>query len=73
MPKAPPIIKESGVYITIDEAESLLDFIELNFINSIREDPDCDSMEYVANVGSIYKKLRSVIFAKYDEEIGVTE
>ena len=46
------------INITRDQAISLLDFIEFNFINSIRDDPDCDSMEYVCNICEIYKKIK---------------
>jgi hypothetical protein len=67
MATKPSLIAEKGIYITDDEAESLLDFIELHFIDSIRDDPDADSMIYIANIGSVYKKLCDEVFAKYDK------
>ena len=32
------------ITITKDEAESLLDWLEINLIDDIRNDTDCDSM-----------------------------
>lgn len=46
--------------ITKDEAESLLDFIELDFIEGVRHD-DCDNIEYVANICSIWRKAKNLI------------
>lgn len=46
--------------ITKDEAESLLDFIELDFIEGVRHD-GCDNMEYIANICSIWRKAKNLI------------
>jgi len=46
------------VEITNEQASSLLDFIEFNFIDSIRNDQDCDNMGYICNICEIYKKLK---------------
>lgn len=45
--------------INIDDSEcsSLKDFIEYNFIESIRRDEEVDSLLYVYNILNIYKKL----------------
>lgn len=50
-----------GVLITIAEAESLADMFELNLIPLIREDTDIDSIEWLVNITSIYKKCREAI------------
>lgn len=42
---------------TIDEIDSLIEFIDCCFIENIRNDVDIDNMNYVANIGSIYHKL----------------
>jgi len=38
------------IELTKGEAESLCDFIEMNLIESIRNDPDCDNLIYVENL-----------------------
>lgn len=49
---------KNNIEITPDQATSLLDFIEFSFIDSIRNDTDCDNMDYVCNICEIYKKLK---------------
>ena len=44
------------IELTQGEAESLLDYLELNFIKDIKDDPDVDSMLYVDNIMSIWRK-----------------
>lgn len=46
------------IELTRGEAESLLDFIELNLIQDIRDDVDIDSMEWLANMVSIWAKCK---------------
>lgn len=46
--------------ITKDEAVSLLDFIEVDFIESISRG-ECDNMEYVTNICSIWCKAKKLI------------
>ena len=46
------------IEITKDEAESLLDFIELNFFDAIRNDEDVDNLEWVINIMSVYQKCK---------------
>lgn len=43
--------------ITKDEAESLLDFIECYFIDTLK-DNDVDNMKYVYNICSIWRKCK---------------
>lgn len=44
------------IELTQGEAESLLDYLELNFIKDIKDDPDVDSMLWVDNIMSIWRK-----------------
>ena len=43
--------------ITEKEASSLKDFIRYNFIKSIREDEEDDSLLYIRNIINIYDRL----------------
>ena len=43
--------------ITEKEATSLKDFIRYNFIKSIREDEEVDSLLYIRNIINIYDRL----------------
>ena len=53
-----------NVEITRDQAESLLDFIEREFIDTIRNDEGCDNMEYVANVCDVWRACKKVLDEK---------
>lgn len=44
------------VNMTKSEVESLADFIEANIFDTIRNDPNIDNIEYLANLMSIWKK-----------------
>lgn len=44
------------IELTANEAESLQKFLELNFIQIIRDNPDIDSMLWVDNMMSIWRK-----------------
>ena len=46
------------IKITKEEAESLLDFIELNFFNAIRNDEEIDNLEWAMNIMLVYKKCK---------------
>ena len=46
------------IEITKDEAESLLDFIEVSFFDTIRNDEDVDNLEWAMNIMSVYKKCK---------------
>lgn len=50
-----------NVEITRDQAESLLDFIEYEFIDSIRNDEGCDNMGYVAHVCEVWSACKKVL------------
>lgn len=46
------------IEITKDEAESLVDLIETNIFDIIRNDSDIDSIEWLENITAIYKKCK---------------
>lgn len=46
------------IEITKEEAESLLDFIEVSFFDTIRNDEDVDNLEWVINIMSVYQKCK---------------
>lgn len=56
------------ITITSNEAVSLVDFIELNFIRSIKDDPDIDSLLYIKNIISVYEKCGGM--NQYDDYDG---
>lgn len=43
--------------ITKEQIESLIDFINLHFIPSIRNDVNIDNMDYICNICDIYRNL----------------
>lgn len=49
------------IEITKDEAESLMEFIEVNIFDIIRNDPDFDSIEWLCNIASVYNKCKEGI------------
>ena len=44
------------VELTASEASSLLDLLETSFIQNIRDDPDVDSMLWLDDMMSIWRK-----------------
>ena len=44
------------IKLTKDEAESLLDYLEINLIQNIKDNPDVDSMVWLDNIMSIWRK-----------------
>ena len=42
--------------LTDNEASSLLDFLDCNLIDNIRNDPDLDSLLWLDNMMSIWRK-----------------
>lgn len=55
------LIVTADVSITRDEAESLVDWIEIDFIDDIRNNEDCDSLEYIENILRIYRKCKQCL------------
>lgn len=47
------------IEITRDEAESLVDLIEMNIFNIIRNDPDIDSIKWLENIMTVYQKCKA--------------
>lgn len=48
------------IKITKSEAESLLDLLENNLIQIIRDDVDVDSMVWLSNIMRIYDKCKEI-------------
>ena len=46
------------VVLTADEVESLLDWLETDLICDIRDNDEVDSLDWLANIMSIYKKCK---------------
>lgn len=44
------------IELTKSEAESLLDYLELNLIQDIKDNPDMDSMLWLRNMMPIWEK-----------------
>ena len=49
------------IEITKDEVESLMNWMEIDFIDSIKRDPDCDSMQWLVNMCNIYTKCKNAL------------
>lgn len=43
--------------LTPSQVNNLIEFFELNFIDSIRNDPECDNINYLVDMCDIYKQL----------------
>ena len=50
-----------------DELDNVIEFIELNFIESIRNDPDIDNIDYIISMMSALQKFR-IAYACIDTE-----
>ena len=50
-------VRQWVVHITKGQIESLIEFIDLNFIPSIRNDENIDNMDYICNICDIYRNL----------------
>lgn len=46
----------ADIILTQDEAEALLDWLEIHFIDDIRKDDNVDSMEWLHNMMVIWRK-----------------
>ena len=57
-----------SIELTKDEAESLADFIDLNLIQTIRDDTNIDSMAWLKSMIHAYEKL-----CAYSGYVGLTE
>ena len=54
--------------LTKDEAYSLADFLDVNLIQTMRNDPDVDSMQWLCNIVHAYEKLAK--YSGYNVETG---
>ena len=50
--------KTLNVVLTKSQVDNLVEFIELNFIQSIRDDTDIDNIDYVVDMMDALKTLR---------------
>ena len=48
------------IELTKGQCESVVDFIELNLISSVREDEYLDNLQYVINICDAYKVFKEV-------------
>ena len=46
------------IELTKNECESLVDLIECNLLNIIRNDDDIDNIHWLMNICSVFKKLQ---------------
>lgn len=59
----------AGIYINENEASSLKEYIEYNFIQSIRDDEEIDSLLYIYNILNIYERIGGFdSFADYEPD-----
>ena len=49
--------------LTKNECETLIDLIECNLLEIIRNDPDIDNMYWLMNVCSVFKKLQEAVMS----------
>ena len=52
--------KTLNVALTKSQVDNLIEFIELNFIQSVREDTDIDNIDYIVDMMDALKTLRLV-------------
>lgn len=50
-----------NISLTISQIENLKEFIEFEFIGSIRDDEDIDNIDYIVNMMDAYKKLKEAL------------
>lgn len=58
---------EFVISITKSQAENLLEFIDIYFINSMRDDEEVDNMSYLCDMCDVYKKLKAVLETNKEE------
>ncbi len=52
--------KTLNVELTKSQVDNLIEFVELNFIQSIRDDTDIDNIDYIVDMMDALKTLRLV-------------
>lgn len=48
------------IELTQQEAYAVAEFIEMNLITSIRNDPDCDNVDWLRQMIHAYEKLKEL-------------
>lgn len=54
--------------LTKDQCESLIDFIEVNLFEAIRNDPETDSLIWLCNICEAYTKMKEYVGKEKNEE-----
>jgi hypothetical protein len=54
-------VKRMKLELTKLQIENLIEFFELEFIDSIRHDDSVDNMEYLCDMCDVYKKLKEAL------------
>lgn len=49
------------IMLTKSQCKNLKEFLEFEFINSVRRDRDVDNMEYIADMGIAYNELKKAL------------
>lgn len=50
-----------NISLTISQIENLKEFIEFEFIGSIRDDENIDNIDYIVDMMDTYKKLKEAL------------
>ena len=59
----------AGIYINENEATSLKEYIKYNFIQSIRDDEEIDSLLYIYNILKVFERIGGFdSFADYEPD-----
>lgn len=61
-----------AVFLTKSQIDNLIEFIELHFIDSIRDDEDIDNIEYIISMMDALRELRRESAEAEKEEIKPT-
>lgn len=60
--------KQCAVTFDKTELDNIIEFIEIEFLDSIRRDPEIDNIEYVVSMMSVLQKLRFAYDSLLNEE-----
>lgn len=50
-----------NITLTISQIQNLIEFIEFEFIDSIRDDEEIDNIDYIVDMMDVYKKLKETL------------
>lgn len=48
------------IHLTKSQVENLIEFFEISFIDSIRNDADIDNIHYICDMCNVYQELKNV-------------